>query len=252
MRTRRILPTPLAWLVHLYTATGAVCALLAWHAAAGGRVRDAFAWLTVQVAIDSSDGVLARAARVEEVLPRLDGQRLDDVVDYLAYVAVPASMVITLGLVAGPLGWVVAAGMLVSSAVGFARVDAKTADHFFTGFPSYWNIVVLYLVAFRCGPWVSAGIVAALAALVFVPTRYVYPTRTPVLRRLTIAVGAVWALMMVGVIATLPDVPRALLVGSLAFPAYYVALSFVLDRRTRQATARLAAGRAGFAPRPQR
>jgi phosphatidylcholine synthase len=220
-----------AWAVHLYTAAGAVCALLALEAAVGGRLRAAFAWLAVQVAIDSSDGVLARLASVETVLPHLDGSRLDDIVDYLTYVFVPAAIVVGTPLVPGSAGWVVAAGMLVSSGFGFANAAAKTADHFFTGFPSYWNIVVLYLVAFHATAAVSAMVLAVLAMLVFVPIHYVYPSRTPVLRPLTVTLGLAWAVSMLVAIATLPAVPVPILYGSLVFPAYYVVLSLALQRR---------------------
>ena len=220
-----------AALVHLYTASGAVLAFLAARAVVELRLRDAFAWLALQIIVDATDGALARAARVSVVLPQVDGTRMDDIVDYLTYVFVPAMMVVWAGLVPGGAGLAVAAAMLLSSAFGFSRTDAKTADHFFTGFPSYWNIVVLYLVAFGAGSLVSAGVLLLLAALVFVPVGYVYPSRTPILRAPTLLLGAVWGLLMLWTIAALPDVPRTVLLASLVFPVYYVGLSLVLHRR---------------------
>jgi phosphatidylcholine synthase len=224
-----------AVLVHVFTASGAVVAALALLAALEFRLRAAFAWLALQVVIDSVDGFLARKLDVGRQWPSIDGARLDDIVDYLAYVFVPALIVKTSGLVTGPLGWVVAAAMLVFSAMGFARVDAKTSDHFFTGFPSYWNIVVLYLVAFQLGVMVNAAILMTLALLVGVPIRYVYPSRTPVLPRVTLGLALVWGVLIVVIIATLPQVSPVVLYGSLVFPVYYVALSLVLDRRRRPA-----------------
>jgi hypothetical protein len=123
--------------------------------------------------------------------------------------------------------WVVAV-TLVASALGFARRDAKTGDHLFTGFPSYWNIVAVYLIAFRPPPAIAAAILLVLAALVFVPIRYVYPSRTVFLRPLTVALGAAWTVAFVAVIWRLPDPPAWLLWGSLAYPAYYLALSLWL------------------------
>ena len=73
--------------------------------------------------------------------------------------------------------------VLVSSLYGFVSPDAKTADHFFTGFPSYWNVVVLYLMAFRTSPAVNAVVLLVLSGLVFVRIGYVYPSRTPVLKK---------------------------------------------------------------------
>ncbi len=224
-----------AWAVHVYTASGALCAFFALESAIQGHVRAAFLWLCAQAAIDSSDGALARRVSVKTVLPGIDGNRLDDIVDYLAYVFVPAVMVVSAGVVPAPLGWIVAGAMLVSSALGFSSAQAKTEDHFFTGFPSYWNVVVLYLVAFRGAPPVNATILLTLAVLVFVPVRYVYPSRTPVLQPVTLVLGSVWALLMLGVVFSLPDAPRALLYPSLVFPCYYIVLSFVLDARRRAA-----------------
>jgi phosphatidylcholine synthase len=135
------------------------------------------------------------------------------------------------GLVEGVTGLVAVAVVLLSSGYGFASTDAKTDDHFFTGFPSYWNIVALYLYAARLPVPVNVGILLALSAMVFVRLGYVYPTRTPVLRGLTIALGLVWTLMVIALIVQLPDVSRALLIGSLFFPVYYAVLSFVLHAR---------------------
>jgi len=193
--------------------------------------RAAFLYLVVATFVDATDGVLARGLRVKERLPQFDGALLDNIVDYLTYVFVPALIVWQADLV--PSAFPICAAMLLSSAYGFAQSDAKvdSADHFFTGFPSYWNIVAVYLYAARLGPAVSAGILLVLSALVFVRNGYVYPTRTPVLRGLTIALGAVWGVMVLTMIAWMPDVPGALVIVSLFFPVYYAVLSFMLDAR---------------------
>jgi phosphatidylcholine synthase len=79
-----------------------------------------------------------------------------------------------------------------------------------------------------------------LVALVFVRIGYVYPSRTPILRGLTIALGAVWALMVVALVLALPDAPRWLLIASLFFPVYYSVLSLVLHSRRRSGARRAA------------
>ena len=106
-----------------------------------------------------------------------------------------------------------------------AATDAKTDDHFFTGFPSYWNIVVFYLLL---GGWpqeVNAGILVLLAVLVFVPVVYVYPSRTqrvssadPRSRRRLGCADAVDAVAHAWH-------PRVVFWTSLAFPLYYAVLS---------------------------
>jgi phosphatidylcholine synthase len=220
-----------AWMVHGYTACGAVLAFAMTVAVIRQRFRLAFLLMVAATVIDSTDGALARLARVKEATPAFDGGRLDDIVDYLTFVFVPGLLLFQAGLL--PSGWdaMVVAAMLLSSAYGFSAADAKTDDHFFTGFPSYWNIAALYLFAARLTPVVNAIVLVALSAMVFVRIGYIYPSRTPVLRGLTIALCLVWGVMVLQMIVMLPDVPRPFLLASLFFPVYYVVLSLVLNRR---------------------
>ncbi|HEX7124653.1 MAG TPA: CDP-diacylglycerol O-phosphatidyltransferase [Thermodesulfobacteriota bacterium] len=220
-----------AYLVHLYTASGAVLALFALDAGLRQRPRAAFLLLTIAVFVDASDGTLARAARVKERARLFDGARMDDIVDYLTFVFVPMVLAYAWGLLPAEGGLLVTACPLLASAMGFARVDAKTADHFFTGFPSYWNVVVLYAYLWGWPPWVNAALLLVLSALVFVPVRYVYPSRMPVLRRLTNGLGVLWGVALLELIRQIPEPSRWLLWASAAYPAYYVALSLYLTGR---------------------
>ena len=223
-----------AWVVHLYTATGAVLAFLATREVFAGDFRAAFLWLFAAVAVDASDGSLARLARVHERLPHFSGAKLDDLVDYLTFVFVPALIVWRAGLV--PPGWelAVVAAMLLSSAYGFASADAKTADCFFTGFPSYWNVAALYLLVGKLPASANAAILVALAALVFIRIGYVYPSRTPTLRKLTVTLTAVWGAQILAIIVSLPAPSRVLVGLSLIFPAYYTILSLALHAHRAQ------------------
>jgi phosphatidylcholine synthase len=221
----------IAWLAHLYTASGAVFAFLAARAVIDFDYRAAFFWLAVQVVVDATDGVLARALRVSERIPWFNGAKLDDIVDYLCYVFVPALFVWRAILV--PETWMayVTSAMLLSSAYGFNRADAKSADHFFTGFPSYWNIVVFYMMALRLPEAINGAILLGLAAMVFVPIRYVYPSRTPVLRGLTNVLGAIWGVLIGVMLWQYPAISAPVLWASLVFPVYYFGLSFWLQTR---------------------
>ena len=218
-----------AWLVHLYTATGAVAAFFGTTAVVAGRYREALLWMVGATVIDATDGLLARAGRVEERLPSVDGRRLDDIVDYLTFVFLPVIFLFHAGLL--PAGWsgLVASAVLLSSALGFAAADAKTDDHYFTGFPSYWNIVALYLYAMRLSALTHGILLLLLSAMVFWRVRYVYPTRTPLLRRTTLVLGTVWGMMVVAIVLMLPNVPPLLLIGSLFFPVYYIGLSIAVN-----------------------
>jgi len=224
----------LAWSVHLYTALGAVAALEAVVATIDGRPRDAFLWMALAMVIDSSDGTLARAARVKEVVPTYDGSKLDDIVDYLNYVFVPLFFAVQTDMLPAPFAVAIAALPLLASAYGFCQTAAKTADFFFTGFPSYWNVAVFYLYVFDGGQWVNALVLVVLAVLVFVPIGYLYPSRQPFLRPVTVALGIAWGAALLAALFRLPDRSPAIIRASLAFPIYYFALSLYLHfgRRT--------------------
>ncbi|MEO7792745.1 MAG: CDP-diacylglycerol O-phosphatidyltransferase [Vicinamibacterales bacterium] len=223
----------LAWLVHLYTATGVLAAFFGTLAAIEGGYRESFLWMITATLVDASDGVFARLARVKEVLPGFDGARLDDIVDYLTFVFLPVLLLYYAGNLPDGWGGLVASVVLLSSAYGFGSTDAKTCDHFFTGFPSYWNIVALYLHVAGMSPVVNALILVGLSVLVFVRIGYVYPSRTPVLRTVTILGGLAWGALLVVVVLALPEKRTGLLAISLVYPAYYVVLSLALQMRRR-------------------
>jgi phosphatidylcholine synthase len=221
----------LPWIAHFYTATGVVIALLATGVTFAHNFRAAFIYLVIATFVDATDGVLARALKVKERLPGFDGAKLDDIVDYLTYVFVPVLIVWQAELV--PAAFPVCAAMLLSSAYGFAQSDAKvkSGDHFFTGFPSYWNIIVIYLFILGLPPMVNAIVLLVLAVLVFVPVRYIYPSRTVTLKVPTLVLGSLWGALFTWMIWRLPAVDGPWAMISLVFPVYYVALSLWLHSR---------------------
>jgi phosphatidylcholine synthase len=224
--------TRLAYLVHVYTATGAVWALLSLIAIDAFDYRLALMWLVVATFVDATDGWLARWARVDRNATLINGARLDDIVDYATYVLAPGVLLLHAGrLPEGSIGVTVVCGMLLASALGFTRQDAKTTDHFFTGFPSYWNIVALYVLAADIPQDVTAIVVAALSVMVLVPIRFIYPSRTETWQALTVTGCALWGVQVLLMIWWMPDVPAWLLWTSWIYPAYYVGLSLALSVR---------------------
>ena len=225
------MPPILPWIAHFYTATGAVIALLATGTTFAHNFRAVFIYFVAATFVDSTDGALARALKVKERLPHFDGAKLDDIIDYLMYVFVPALVVWQADMV--PVAFPICAAMVLSSAYGFSQADAKVAstDHFFTGFPSYWNIVVVYLYVLQLSQLTNAIILAVLAILVFVPIRYVYPSRTMALKWPTLVLGTMWAVVFTWIIWRLPASDGRWIMLSLVFPAYYVALSLWLQFR---------------------
>ena len=220
-----------AWLVHFYTAVGAVVGLYAILAIEESNFRLAFFLMAITIIIDATDGALARAARVKEIIPWYDGALLDNLVDYLNYVIVPCLLLLRAHLLPEQDAlWLVALPVL-SSAYGFCQRDAKTADYFFLGFPSYWNIIFFYLYALRTALWINAFLIIALSILVFVPLRFIYPSRAPRFRYQTNILGAIWGATVLYLIFRLPNPPQWFLFVSLIFPAYYTLLSLWLELR---------------------
>jgi phosphatidylcholine synthase len=229
----------LPWIAHVYTGLGAVAALAATLAVVRADYREAFLWLGLQIFIDATDGLLARALRVKERLPQFDGGKLDDLIDYLTYVFIPVLLALHAGLLPQSIGVGVGAVVLLASGYGFSQSAAKVlaSDYFFTGFPSYWNLVVVYLYLLQLPPVTSAAILLGFAVLVFVPLRYVYPSRTEALRTTTNGLGAVWAATLAWLVWDLPARHVTVTLISLVFPIYYFVLSFWLDRQSRAAVA---------------
>jgi phosphatidylcholine synthase len=221
----------LAWLVHLYTALGAVVAFVTIVLIEQLKFQEAFWLMSLAVAIDATDGTLARVARVKELIPQFDGDRLEDIIDYANYVVVPCWFLLHANLLpAGDSLWLVSLPLL-ASAYGFCQKQAKTSDNFFLGFPSYWNIIVFYFFTLQSPPWINAFAILLLSILVFVPIKYIYPSRSPYFRALTNSLGGLWALAVLAIIYLLPEPPPWLVFVSLLFPAYYTALSFWLAFR---------------------
>ncbi len=219
-----------AWLIHLYTASGAVVALFAFDMIARDDFRGAFFLMATAIVIDSTDGPLARALSVRERVPIFDGATLDNIVDYLNYVAVPMFLMGRADLlVAGHWGLIVAAFVLIASAYGFCRFDAKTDDGYFRGFPSYWNLVALYLYCLHWPRDLNTLVVFILAVMVFLPTKYIYPNRTMPMRSLTLCLATMWGLITIVMLFQLPKPNPIWLYISLAFIVYYFIMSFALQ-----------------------
>jgi phosphatidylcholine synthase len=217
----------LAWCVHLLTASGAVMAALALVALARGELEWLGLLMLAALFVDSVDGTLARRVGVAEQIPELDGRRLDDMVDFLNYVVVPVVFLVWLGAIHPALS----ALPVLASAYGFAQREAKTEDDFFLGWPSYWNVVALYIWRLEIGPLFASAVVIFFSAAIFVPLKYVYPSKLRALRRTTVVLALAWgALMILAVL--FPDRARALRLTelSLGFVAWYVGLSAWLGR----------------------
>jgi phosphatidylcholine synthase len=194
-------PAPLeragAFLVHVFTASGAALGLLALVAAVGADWPLMFCWLGLALIVDGIDGTLARKFSVAERLSRWSGETLDLVVDFVTYVFVPAYAIAAAGLMPRPLAIFAAVLIVVTGALYFADRRMKTADNYFRGFPALWNLAAFYLLLLRPDPWLGAGTVVLLAALSFAPFPFVHPVRVARWRTLSTFLLGVWSVLAI-------------------------------------------------------
>lgn len=227
----------IAWGVQAYTALGLVTGFMALRSLLHADVRGAFLWLALSTFIDGTDGTLARRFRTPRVLPDFNGRKLDDIVDYVNYVFIPALILVRAGLL--PAGkWLWAAIPLLASAYGFCREKAKTDDGYFTGFPSYWNVVAVYLFLFALPAIFNLLIVLAFALGVFIPIKHIDPFKTKPLAWLTRPLTVAWAASVLAIIFLMPDVNPLLLSVSFLYPCYYFLASFYIALYSRSGRGR--------------
>ena len=219
-----------AALVHLFTASGAAIGLLALDAAFERRFPAMFAWLGVALIVDGIDGTFARLARVKEIMPEIDGDVLDLVVDFLTYVVVPAVALWRGDLLPPHFAMPLALGVVAASAIYFADTRMKTSDLWFRGFPAIWNVLVFYLLVYRIDARLNAAIVVVAAILMFAPIVFVHPLRVERLRALTLGVTCVFALLAVLAVWQGLQPARPVIWGLTGCAIYVVALPLTRGR----------------------
>jgi phosphatidylcholine synthase len=219
-----------AFTVHIFTATGAALGLLALILATGGHWAAMFLCLGLALVVDGADGPLARAFDVQNVLPRWSGDTLDLIVDFTTYVFVPAYAIAASGLLPEVLAIPAGIIVVISGALYFADREMKTKDNYFRGFPAVWNLAAFYLYLLEPPEWAAAIAVVVLAALSFVPLKFLHPLRVRHWRTFNIALLAVWVLL--AFIAVAQDLSPGLYVTlSLSIIAiYFFAVGFLRTR----------------------
>jgi phosphatidylcholine synthase len=178
--------------VHLFTATGAVFAMLAMLAAVEEKWSLMFLWLVVALIVDGIDGPLARRYQVKTNAPEFDGVLMDLIIDYLTYVFIPAYALFKSGLLPGWTGWLAIIVITFASVVYFADTRMKTKDNSFAGFPGCWNMVVLVLFAISPNFYIILGLVILFAVGMFLNLKFIHPVRTERWRVLSLPMAIAW------------------------------------------------------------
>jgi phosphatidylcholine synthase len=185
-------PQARAFSVHLLTASGSFLAFLSLVAASEERWTAMFWWLGLALFVDGIDGPIARKLDVKEILPTWSGELLDNIIDYVTYVLIPAFALYQRGFMGEGLSFLSAAIIVVSSAIYYADTGMKTKENFFKGFPVVWNMVVFTLFVIEPGEWVSFAAVVVAGILTFVPVNFIHPVRVQRLRTINLGVTLLW------------------------------------------------------------
>jgi phosphatidylcholine synthase len=221
----------IGWLIHAFTASGACVGILALLAIYQRDFLLALWLMFAAILIDAVDGMFARMVRIKEAVPEIDGALLDNIVDFFNYTLVPCFFLLVTNLL--PESWRIFCVMAIifSSAYQFTQIDAKTSDHFFKGFPSYWNIAVFYLFFWQMDPMTNMGILFVLAILSFVPIKYVYPSRleyltdNKYLRLCMSLITILWGAATSGLLWFYPQTNHLLVAVSVGYILLYLGIS---------------------------
>lgn len=182
-----------AFSVHILTASGSFLAFLGVVAAAEHRFVDMFWWLGLALLVDGIDGPIARKVRVKDVLPNWSGDTLDNIIDYVTYVLLPAFALYQSGMIGQPWSFVAAGAIVVSSAIYYADMGMKTDEYFFSGFPVVWNMVIFTLFVIDASATTAMIVVGFSVFLTFLPINFLHPVRVKRLRPLNLGIFFLWS-----------------------------------------------------------
>ena len=230
MKPRKVTwPQARAFSVHLLTASGSFLAFLSLVAASEERWTAMFWWLGLALLVDGIDGPIARKLQVKEILPTWSGDTLDNIIDYVTYVLIPAFALYQRGFMGPGLSFLSAALIVVTSAVYYADTGMKTKENFFKGFPVVWNMIVFTLFVMEPGEWVSFGVVVIAAVTTFLPINFLHPVRVIRLRTVNLTIFLAWCAFGAIALAQTMDAHDYVKIGIAATGAYLFVIGGIMQ-----------------------
>jgi phosphatidylcholine synthase len=212
--------------VHGFTALGIVAAMIALRDVLTGHPDYAMIWLLLTLLIDGVDGPIARALKVEERVPNIDGFTLDLIIDYVTCVIVPACFMYEFKVVRQDnWGVAVLCVMVFTSAIWFARKDMMTDEFWFNGFPAAWNLVVPVMFLMEARTSVGTVITLILSVLSLTKMPFPHMARAKWLRPYTILGAVVWIGGIVWGTFAYPHHPYGVRVLLYLGSGYFIALA---------------------------
>ena len=204
-------PQHIGWAIHVFTSLGIVAGFFAVVSVLDRSPRAALLWLMTAMIIDGLDGPIARRYDVPNLIPKVDGNALDLMIDYVCCVVAPALFIYEFHLLPHHygIGLIGVFLILTSSLYVMSNKDIMTEDRYFNTFPAMWNLVANVLFVLQSRHWVNAVVVGIFIVCSFVPIKFMHPIRVRDFRRITIPLLVVWLGAMIYVTWVLDERTRA-------------------------------------------
>ena len=175
-----------ASLVHFLTGSGIIFSFLALVSVIEGYKLQTFMFLGVALIIDIIDGTLARRYKIDVIFPNIDGKTLDTIIDYINYIFIPCIMLYKFNYLSQNFSLIIPIVILCISLYSYINIKLIDASFSYLGFPSIWNIILLYLEILSFNKWINLLIIIFFVFLKFVPFKVLHPMRFPKLKKTNI------------------------------------------------------------------
>ena len=175
-----------ASLVHFLTGSGIIFSFLALVSVIEGYKLQTFMFLGIALIIDIVDGTLARKYKVDVIFPNIDGKTLDTIIDYINYILIPCIMLYKFNYLPQNFSLIIPIVILCISLYSYINIKLIDASFSYLGFPSIWNIILLYLEILSFNKWINLLIIIFFVFLKFVPFKVLHPMRFPKLKKTNI------------------------------------------------------------------
>ena len=175
-----------ASLVHFLTGSGIIFSFLALVSVIEGYKLQTFMFLGVALIIDIIDGTLARRYKIDVIFPNIDGKTLDTIIDYINYILIPCIMLYKFNYLPQNYSLIIPIVILCISLYSYINIKLIDASFSYLGFPSIWNIILLYLEILSFNKWINLLIIIFFVFLKFVPFKVLHPMRFPKLKKTNI------------------------------------------------------------------
>ena len=166
-----------AYLVHLLTGSGILMSFFSIISILNNDKLLTFIFLIIALFIDVIDGNLARKYNVKKFSPNVDGVMLDSIVDYINYVFIPCIIIYKFNYVPEQFVIILPILILGISLFSFSYLKIMTDNYLYIGFPSIWNIIVIYLSILDLNVWYNLFIFLILIILKLIPVKVIHPMR---------------------------------------------------------------------------